>query len=54
MNFDKPTNILVYRRNFYFGAGGNVLFPAESYNALKGLFDGFYKADNHVITLKQN
>ncbi len=54
MNFDKPTGLLTYRRNFYFGAGGNVLFPPEAYNSLKGLFDGFHKADSHIITLKQN
>ena len=53
MAIDRSTNVLRYERNFYFGEGGRVLFPAASYTALKGLFDAFYKSDTHVITLKQ-
>jgi hypothetical protein len=48
---DKKT--LIYKRSFYFGKGGNVYFPVESYTALKGLFDAFHKADTHSLVLKQ-
>jgi hypothetical protein len=54
MSYNKAAGTLAYRRNFYFGAQESVLFPPEAYNALKGLFDNFHKADSHVITLKQN
>jgi len=53
MSYDKTTNVLVYRRNFFFGAGGNLLFPASSYAPLKSLFDDFYRSNTHVLTLKQ-
>lgn len=45
---------LVYKRRFYFGGGGNIVFPVSSYNSLKTLFDMINKADNHTITLKQS
>lgn len=45
--------MLVYKRRFYFGGGGNIIFPVESYPAVKNLFDAINKADNHTITLKQ-
>lgn len=51
---DKATNTIKYRRNFHFGGGGNILFPAEAYPNLKKFFDEFHKADTHAITLKQN
>ena len=44
---------LVYRRNFFFGGGGNVLFPVESYPQIKAYFDQLHKQDNHSIALKQ-
>jgi hypothetical protein len=50
---DKEQTFIKYRRNFYFGGGGNLLFPAASYQQLKNLFDAFQKADAHTITLKQ-
>ena len=53
MAIDRNSNHLLYNRKFFFGEGGRVLFPAGSYTALKGLFDLFYKADTHVVTLKQ-
>jgi len=46
--------MLVYKRKFFFGGGGNILFPVESYTAVKNLFDAISKADNHTITLKQS
>ena len=45
---------LVYTRNFFFGGGGNVLFPVESYTQLKNYFDQLHKQDNHSLTLKQS
>jgi len=51
---DKTTNTIVYKRNFHFGGGGNILFPASLYKPLKTMFDIFHKADTHTITLKQN
>ena len=44
---------LVYQRTFFFGGGGNILFPVESYSQLKGVFDELNKRDNHTITLRQ-
>ena len=51
---DKDANVLLYNRKFFFGGGGNILFPSRSYQPLKTLFDGFHKADTHAITLKQS
>lgn len=53
MFVNKDTSKITYKRDFYFGNGGNVLFPAASYPALKMMFDAFDKADAHAITLKQ-
>jgi len=53
MFFDSEKNTLRYERKFYFGGGGNILFPANSYQAVKGLFDRFHEANKHAITLKQ-
>jgi len=50
---DKTNNKLKYERNFMFGGGGHVLFPASSYTAVKRLFDVFNKSDAHTITLRQ-
>ncbi len=54
ITFSKTTNLLKYKRNFYFGGGGSILFPNNAYQPLKNLFDAFHKADSHTITLKQN
>lgn len=53
MSIEKSANILYYRRNFYFGGGGKILFPVTAYEPLKGLFDAFHKADTHAISIKQ-
>lgn len=50
---DPRASKITYKRNFYFGNGGNILFPSQSYPALKALFDSFEKADAHTLTLKQ-
>lgn len=49
----KDGKSLSYKRRFYFGGGGNLIFTVASYNSLKTLFDLINKADNHTITLKQ-
>lgn len=49
----KDGKILIYRRNFFFGGGGNIVFPVGSYGQLKNYFELVHKQDGHVITLKQ-
>jgi Domain of Unknown Function with PDB structure (DUF3857)/Transglutaminase-like superfamily len=49
----KDNRLMIYRRNFFFGRGGNILFPKQRYLALKQLFEVIQKANDHVITLKQ-
>jgi Transglutaminase-like superfamily len=44
---------LHYQRQFVFGNGGALVFPEQSYAALKGAFDKIHKEDGHVVTLKQ-
>ncbi|HSK62355.1 MAG TPA: transglutaminase-like domain-containing protein, partial [Pyrinomonadaceae bacterium] len=44
---------LVYKRTFFFGGGGSVLFPVEAYPAVKGYFDQLNKQDSHSIALRQ-
>jgi len=44
---------LVYKRNFFFGGGGNLLFPVEAYPQIKAYFDQLHKQDNHSVALKQ-
>jgi hypothetical protein len=43
---------LVLQRQFYFGGGANILFPATSYSSVKDLFDRLQKSDEHTIALK--
>ncbi|HEX6284339.1 MAG TPA: hypothetical protein VFZ71_05665, partial [Pyrinomonadaceae bacterium] len=45
--------VLVYKRTFFFGGGGAVLFPVETYPAVKAYFDQLHKQDNHSLALKQ-
>jgi hypothetical protein len=53
MAISKDNRTLVYRRNFFFGGGGNTLFPVSNYPAVKQLFDTIQKANEHTISLKQ-
>ena len=46
-------SMLIYKRTFFFGGGGNLLFPSESYSQVKNLFDMLHSKDNHSIALKQ-
>jgi transglutaminase-like putative cysteine protease len=45
--------LLIYKRSFYFGEGGSVLFPVDGYSQVKNFFDMLHKRDNHSIALKQ-
>ena len=45
--------LLIYKRSFFFGGDGTVLFPVESYGPLKSYFDVLHKSDNHSLALKQ-
>ncbi len=54
IKIDKDKRNLFYKRNMFFGGKDNILFPAGAYPAIKNMFDAFNKADNHIITLKQN
>ena len=47
-------SMLVYKRNFYFGGGGVVLYPVEAYMQVKNYFDMVHKQDNHNVALKQS
>jgi Domain of Unknown Function with PDB structure (DUF3857)/Transglutaminase-like superfamily len=49
----KDGKTLIFRREFMFGAGGNILFPVTTYENLKRLFDAYHQLDSHAITLKQ-
>lgn len=49
----KDGRTMIYKRNFFFGGGGSVIFPVGSYPQLKNFFDMLNKQDNHTITLKQ-
>lgn len=53
MSLVDDTNVLIYRRTFQFGNGGYTLFPVSAYPALKQMFDAFYKAETHAISLKE-
>jgi hypothetical protein len=50
---DPAQTFLIYDRKFHFGKNGNYLFQASAYQPLKNLFDAFFMADSHVLTLKQ-
>lgn len=54
MGIDHSANVLKYKREFHFGGGGKILFPASVYTPLKNLFDAFHKADSHAVSIKQN
>jgi len=43
---------LIYKRSFFFGGGGIVLFPVSSYDRLRTFFDQLNKRDNHTVALK--
>jgi hypothetical protein len=49
----KDGRTLIYKRNFFFGGGGNIFFPVTAYPQVKNFFDMLNKQDNHTVTLKQ-
>jgi len=49
----KDGSLLIYKRNFFFGGDGTILFPVTSYGPLKSYFDLLHKEDNHSLALKQ-
>jgi hypothetical protein len=53
MSVTKDQRTLTYNRYFHFGAEDSILFPVETYEPIKRLFDEINRADNHMITLKQ-
>lgn len=53
IDFNKETNTVIYKREFYFGEGGRILFPASAYKPLKKLFDLFHNSDTHTLSLKR-
>ncbi len=53
MGVTRDNRTLIMQRDFFFGGGGNLLFPQTSYGQLKFLFDQLHKSDEHAITLKQ-
>ena len=53
IGIERATNTLKYKRDFYYGNGGTVLFDVKYYTPIKILFDSFHKTDKHTLTLKQ-
>ena len=52
----KDGRTLIYKRDFFFGAGGGLerlIYASSTYGQLKTYFDMVHKQDNHTITLKQ-
>ena len=54
LSITKDGRTLIYKRGFYFGGGGSLLFPVGSYPQLKQYFDALHKQDNHAVALKQS
>jgi Transglutaminase-like superfamily len=54
LSITKDGRTLLYKRQFYFGGEGNLLFPVTSYPQLKQYFDALHKQDNHAVVLKQS
>ena len=52
IDFDKETNTLIFKRDFFFGGDNKIIFPSSAYGSIKKLFDLFHKSDTHVISLK--
>lgn len=49
----KDGRTLIYKRSFFFGGGGTIVFPVSAYPQVKTFFDMLNKQDNHTISLKQ-
>jgi hypothetical protein len=44
---------MIFKRSFFFGGDGTVLFPVTSYGQLRNYFDLLNKQDNLTVALKQ-
>lgn len=44
-------NALEFERQFYFGGGGQLYYPATSYAVVKQFFDALHENDNHALVL---
>ena len=53
LSISRDNRLLVYKRSFFFGGGGNVLFPVAAYPQLRNYFDMLNKQDTHTVALKQ-
>jgi hypothetical protein len=47
----KEGRAIVYKREFYFGVGGTILFPRNRYSGLKAFFDKVQQQDNLAVTV---
>ena len=54
LSITKDGRTLIYKRQFYFGGAGSLLFPVGTYRQLKDYFDALHKQDNHAVALKQS
>lgn len=52
LSVTKDGRTLIYKRDFYFGAGGALTYPVSSYSVVKDFFDALYKQDSHTVALK--
>lgn len=53
ISHDTVDNTLIYKRDFYFGNKGKIVFPVSVYPAIKQMFDGFHKINVHKISIKR-
>lgn len=53
LSVTKDGRTLVYKREFFFGGNGSILFPVNAYPQLKNFFEQLHRADNHTVSLKQ-
>lgn len=53
MQYAAEKRLLSYQRFFNFGNGGSLLYPKDSYQQIKPIFDMIQERDKHVVTLKQ-
>ena len=54
MSINSQTHVLTFDRDFFFGAKGNLGFPATTYPNLKNVFDRFQEMDEHTLIVKQD
>ncbi len=51
IKYDESTRVLRYRKEFAFGRNNELEFSSASYGRIKDLFDSYFRADQHAITL---